>query len=318
MPSAAQEQPSPPPAQTVPSAQPAPPGQAGDPAIEITEAIDLTEDRTQRMTVPVSIDGRGPYGFIVDTGAERTVISRELAETLGLGPGDSATLFSMTEASHIQTVLIPELEVGRRTVSDIHAPALERRHLGAEGLLGVDSLRSQRVTLDFVRQEMTVTASNREQRRWPSDTITVTARNRYGHLMLVDASFDGERIYVIVDTGSEITVANNALRQRLERRHRLGAMRPVRMISVTGGILDAEYGIARRITIGGIDITNLPVAFAEVHPFRHLDLTDHPAILLGMDAMQLFDRVSFDFANRRVRLLPRHSSRDRDVRLAAR
>jgi hypothetical protein len=40
--------------------------------------------------------------------------------------------------------------------------------------------------------------------------------------MLVDASFDGERIYVIVDTGSEITVANNALRQRLERRHRLG------------------------------------------------------------------------------------------------
>ena len=130
-----------PPAQTVPSAQPAPPGQSGQPAIEITEAIDLTEDRTQRMTVPVSIDGRGPYGFIVDTGAERTVISRELAETLGLGPGDSATLFSMTEASHIQTVLIPELEVGRRTVSDIHAPALERRHLGAEGLLGVDSLQ---------------------------------------------------------------------------------------------------------------------------------------------------------------------------------
>ena len=318
MPSAAQEQPSPPPAQTIPSGQPAPPGQAAQPAIEITESIDLTEDRTQRMTVPVSIGRRGPYGFIVDTGAERTVISRELAETLGLGPGDSATLFSMTEASQIQTVLIPELEVGRRTVSDIHAPALERRHLGAEGLLGVDSLRSQRVTLDFVRQEMTVTESSREQRRWPSDTITVTARNRYGHLMLVDASFDGERIYVIVDTGSEITVANNALRQRLERRHRLGAMRPVRMISVTGGILDAEYGIARRITIGGIDITNLPVAFAEVHPFRHLDLTDHPAILLGMDAMQLFDRVSFDFANRRVRLLPRHSARDRDVRLAAR
>ena len=90
------------------------------------------------------------------------------------------------------------------------------------------------------------------------------------------------------------------------------------MLSVTGGILDAEYGIARRITIGGIDITNLPVAFAEVHPFRHLDLTEHPAILLGMDAMQLFDRVSFDFANRRVRLLPRPtSSRDSDVRLAA-
>ena len=321
VPSAAQEQAVPPLAPPVlapPSAQTAPPGQAGQPAIEVTEALDLTEDRTQRMTVPVSIAGRGPYGFIIDTGAERTVISRELAQRLGLGPGRSATLFSMTEASQIQTVVIPALEVGRRTVNDIHAPALERRHLGAEGLLGVDSLRSQRVTLDFVRQEMTVTSSRREQRSWPRDTITVTARNRYGHLMLVDASFEGERIYVIVDTGSEITVANNALRQRLERRNRLGTLRPVRMLSVTGGVLDAEYGIARRITISGIDITNLPVAFAEVHPFRHLDLTEHPAILLGMDAMQLFDRVSFDFANRRVRLLPRPtSSRDSNLRMAA-
>ena len=110
VPSAAQEQASPPPAPpalSVPSVQYAPPGQAGEPAIEVTEALDLTEDLTQRMTVPVSIDGRGPYGFIIDTGAERTVISRELAETLGLGPGNSATLFSMTEASQIQTVVIP-------------------------------------------------------------------------------------------------------------------------------------------------------------------------------------------------------------------
>lgn len=288
-----------------------------EPRIEVVEQLDLEQDRTERMTVPVRIEGRGPYSFIVDTGSERTVISRELAEELGLGPGRTATVHSMTEVSRIATVVIPELEVGRRTVTDIHAPALARRHLGAEGLLGIDSLQSQRVVLDFVRGEMAVTPSRREEGRWPEGTIVVSARSRYGHLMLVDASFDGERVYVIVDTGAQVTVANTALRRRLERRRRL-ALHPVQIVSVTGGTVAAEYGIARRITIGGAGIRNLPVAFADVNPFRQLDLIDRPAILLGMDALQLFDRVSFDFTNRRVRLLlPQTSRLEREVRLSA-
>ena len=298
-------------------AAPAPP--TGDePQIEITETLDLSIDRTERMTVPVSIGGQGPYSFIVDTGSERTVIARELAERLGLGDGRTATVYSMTEASRINTVVIPELEVGQRTISQIHAPALSRRNLGAEGLLGIDSLRSQRVELDFRRQEMTVSPSRqRAERDWPADTIVVTARRRYGQLMITDASFDGERITAIIDTGAQVSVANNALRRRLERSGRLGPLRPIELISVTGGTLRAEYGIARAINIGGAVISNLPVAFADVHPFQQLRLNGRPAIMLGMDALQLFERVSVDFGTRRVRLLlPESADAERYVRVA--
>ena len=62
--------------------------------------------------------------------------------------------------------------------------------------------------------------------------------------------------------------------------------------------------------IGDADINDLPIAFADVHPFRQLQLLDRPAILLGMDALQLFRRVSVDFANRRVRLLLPDSSQN--------
>jgi predicted aspartyl protease len=302
-----------------PAQAPAPMAAPAVPEVVVTETLDTSRDRTERMTVPVSIDGRGPYRFIVDTGSERTVISRELARALGLDRGRTATVYSMTEVSRIDTVVIPALEVGRRTVTDIHAPALDRHDLGAEGLLGVDTLRSQRVELDFVRQVMSVTPSRRRERAWPSDAITVTARSRYGHLMLVDASFEGERVYVIVDTGSQVTVANNALRRRLERRRKLGPLHPVELLSVTGGTLAAEYGVAREIRIGEANIRNLPVAFAEVAPFVQLRLSEHPAILLGMDALRLFDRVSFDFANRRVRMLPRPAAaREPPVRMAGR
>jgi predicted aspartyl protease len=271
--------------------------------LQQAETLGLTEDRTSRMTVPVRIDGQGPFDFIVDTGAERTVISSELARALELAPGRTATVHSMSEVSRIETVVIPNLRIGSRSVLGIHAPALAHANLGASGMLGVDSLQTQRVVFDFGRREMTITPSRRREERWPEGTIVVTGRRLLGRLVLVDASFDGQRIWVVIDTGSQISVGNSALRSALQRRGRLGLMAPVRMMSVTGGLIEAEYTIARRIRIGGADINNLPVAFHDVHPFRQLGLSDRPALLLGMDALQLFERVSVDFANRRVRVL---------------
>ena len=45
------------------------------------ETLGYDADTTTRMTVPVSIGGEGPYRFVVDTGAERTV-SQTLAHEL--------------------------------------------------------------------------------------------------------------------------------------------------------------------------------------------------------------------------------------------
>jgi predicted aspartyl protease len=280
------------------------------------ETLDYGTDRNARMTVPVSIAGRGPYNFVVDTGSERTVVSRELATSLALGPGTTATVHSMTEVSQIPTVIVQGLQVGQRTMEDIQAPALARVNLGAAGMLGVDSLQTQRVIFDFQNHQMTIMPSRRADQHWPEGTIVVTARSRFGRLMLIDASIDRQRVWVIVDTGSEISVGNMALRRALERRHRLGPMAPITMVSVTGGRITAEYSIARQMRIGDADINFMPIAFADVHPFRQLQLLDRPAILLGMDALQLFRRVSVDFANRRVRLLTPEASMNGTVQMA--
>ncbi|MBV8687819.1 MAG: aspartyl protease family protein [Alphaproteobacteria bacterium] len=266
-------------------------------------AVDFGEDRHERMTVPVSIGARGPYRFIVDTGAERTVIARELASTLQLIASGKARLHSMTEVSDIQTVAIPALEVGGKEVRGIQAPALERRNLGAEGMLGVDSLQAQRVSFDFDRQQMTVVPSRKHEESWTQDAIVVRAQNRFGHLVLVDASVEGQKVWVIVDTGAQATVGNGALLRKLQKKGKLKSLAAVEMISVTGGRLTADQSLVKHIRLGGVDIYDLPVAFADVHPFKQLGLTDRPAILLGMDALRLFERVSVDFANRRVRLL---------------
>lgn len=278
--------------------------------------LDYGHDRSDRMTVKVSIGGRGPYEFIVDTGAERTSIAEELAQDLKLGLGKRARLHSMTEVSRIQTVVIPALEVGGRSIAGINAPALERRHIGAEGILGVDTLQSQRVSFDFARRQMTVTLSRKREERWADDAIVITAKNRLGHLVMVDAAVDGQKVWVILDTGAETTVANSVLRRKLEKRGRLLETWPIELQSVTGGRMTADQSMMRKIRLGGVDVNNLPVAFADVHPFRKLGLTKRPALLLGMDALRLFERVSVDFPNRRVRLLPPGSAERSGTMLA--
>ena len=288
-------------AQAPEAPQAAPP--AAVPAPDQGFAVGIGSDSAERMTVPVSIDGKGPYRFIIDTGAERTVIATELANHLQLGAAGHARVHSMTEVSDIATVMIPGLKVGQRQVGAIRAPALLRQNLGAEGMLGVDSLQKQRVSFDFARHAMTVVNTSTREEHWASDAIIVTGKSRFGHLVLVDASLDGEKVWVIVDTGAQVTVGNRVLRQRLERRHRLGPLQPLEMLSVTGGHITAEQGLARLIRLGNAEIHDLPIAFAEVHPFKQLGLSDRPAILLGMDALKLFERVSVDFGNRRVRLL---------------
>jgi hypothetical protein len=56
----------------------------------------------------------------------------------------------------------------------------------------------------------------------------------------------------------------------------------------------------RSLTIGGLSLTNVPLAFADAPAFEALGLKDQPVLSLGMDHLRMFDRVAIDFSNRRV------------------
>jgi len=274
------------------------------PAAEpVADILTYKEDKGSRMTVPVNVSGSGPYRFLVDTGAERTVISKELAARLDLDAGGDVKIHSMTEAVMVGTAVIPSLQISKSSFSNIYAPAFPAAFLGAAGMLGVDSLKTQRVVFDFTRKTMSIQPSEKRRENWGPDVIVVTGRSLYGRLVLVDATLEGEKIIVVVDTGSEVTIGNNALRHRLEHKKKLRDTVPVELVSVTGGRTSVDYTSVRKIAIGGVNISNMPIGFADVHPFVQLHLLQRPAILLGMDALRLFNRVSVDFARKEVRFL---------------
>jgi len=60
-----------------------------------------------------------------------------------------------------------------------------------------------------------------------------------------------------------------------------------------------------------VSLKDLAIVFANAHTFKRLDLENKPALLLGMNAMRAFKKVSIDFASRKLRVVvPEHSSLD--------
>lgn len=256
-----------------------------------------------RLTVPVTINGSGPFAFFVDTGSERTVIARELADSLKLGPGPTQRIQSLTGASKVSTVIIPSLELSQRRVRKIAAPTFARANIGAAGMLGIDSLKAQHVVFDFAGRRMALSPSRKDGRYRSGDEIVVVARTRLGRLVLSDATAHGSRVLIILDTGSEVSIGNEALRQRLRRAGKLRETRPIQVVSITGAAIEADYTTIGRIEIGRLRLGDVSIAFGKVPLFDQLGLSKRPAIILGMDVLSQFDRVAVDFGRREVRFL---------------
>lgn len=272
------------------------------------DAIQLALGETSaRLTVPVAILRQGPYNFIIDTGAERTVVSRELAGRLGLSSGAEVTVTSMTGRSRAGTVVVPDLAIESiGTAHHIVAPAFDAVNIGAAGLLGIDTLRDHQVTIDFDTGTMAVRPSVKRKRheKHDPDEIVVSAKDQFGQLIVTDAYYANTRVQVVLDTGSQVTMGNAALRRKVGKN--VGLLQPIELTSVDGGKTQADYGRVPAMRVSNVAFDALPVAFAEAEPFRRFGLTKRPAIMLGMDAMRSFRRVEIDFPNRQVRFfLPR-------------
>jgi hypothetical protein len=260
-----------------------------------------------RMTVAVAVNGQGPFRFLVDSGADRSVVGAALAVRLDLPARGVVTLHGMAGTSRVGTVSVDRLQVGGNVIRDLSLPALSEANLGAQGLLGIDALAGQRVMLDFDAKTITF----QDTRRPPPatagpDEIVITARRRGGQLIITEAGVGRTGISAVVDTGSEITIGNKALYAAVfGRRRKPPESVSTSLISVTGAVLPAEMIVLPEVRLGGLTLRNVTLAFVDAPPFALFGLADKPAILLGTDVLEVFRRVSLDFSRRRIRFLMR-------------
>jgi hypothetical protein len=166
-------------------------------------------------------------------------------------------------------------------------------------MIGIDALVRQRLMMDFEKRLIRVEDAEKPPIPLPGE-IVVTARRKRGQLILTEVTAAGLRLDAVVDTGSQITIGNLALRDRLIRGNR-EKFTTIAVTGVTGTTLDLQLARIGELRLGSVTLRNVPMAFADVPPFALFGISKEPALLLGTDLLETFRRVSLDFRARKVR-----------------
>jgi len=251
-----------------------------------------------RLTVEVHINGHGPYQFVVDSGADTSVVGRRIAYDLQLPLGTPVVLNGMTDRSIVDRVKVDSLSLGPTTVEDLQLPVLSEGDVGGQGMIGIDALVRQRIMMDFEKRLIKIEDATKPPKSLP-DEIVIIARRSRGQLILTHVRASGLSLDAVIDTGAEMTIGNPALREKLIRRRQ--KIDKVTAIGVTGKQIELEVAVISELQIGGILIRDLPIAFADLPPFHVFGIADEPALFLGTDVLNAFRKVSLDFRARKVR-----------------
>jgi predicted aspartyl protease len=266
--------------------------------------IAAATDAAKRLRITVQIDGNGPYRFIVDTGADRSVLSAEIAAELGLLRGNRVMMEGVVRAVAADTVTMRELSFGPVTCRNLVVPVLPGSVLDADGYLGLDTLDGHRVTFDFKNQTLRVNEPRSKLGAlWVKhDEARIRASGSSGHLRAVDCSVDGVTATAFVDTGAEVSAGNPSLLAALSgRRQARYDTEAVPLTDITGGRVAGEVTIVHKIKLMDLAFTDCPLVIGDFQIFDVWGLREQPALLIGMNFLRQFSKVSIDYGLKELR-----------------
>jgi predicted aspartyl protease len=258
-------------------------------------------DRIGRIWAPVYINNRGPFRLVLDTGSSHAAVNSSVAAALGIELTDKnmVLLRGVTGSRMVSTITVDSVIVGDLELRPARLPIVVDALGGADGVLGTDGLQDKRIFIDFRHDRITIFRSRRE--RAPAGFVTIPVKLVQG-LLVAEVRVGPIRASAIIDTGGQITIGNQALREALVRR-----VKPEDILAdeITGATLDVQRGdrmVTPPIEIGGMVIRSARITTGDLDIFQHWKKIKGPTMLIGMDLLGLFDTLIIDYRRHEVHL----------------
>lgn len=186
-------------------------------------AIPLSVER-HSLFVPVTINGT-PTTFLLDTGAEDTILGTEIAQRLGLATHHA---YSRTMVGFGGTIATGEVHpdsvaVGSLSLSGFFAPVAEVRlpvleGQPADGLLGADVLRDFDLDIDMVGRRLalyTPVACDDPVLPWGGAAHATPAHVSARRHLVFDVRIAGHVLPAFIDTGAQASFIDGDAAARL-------------------------------------------------------------------------------------------------------
>jgi len=274
------------------------------PAEVLLYAESTRPDALKRIVVPVLLNEQGPFYFLLDTGATRTVISKSTAERLML-PLDQQQrvgIRSVNSVIHVPTVIMSSLQVGALQSTQLRMPVLSGVTLeGVDGILGVDLLGDTKVSADFLTDRIRITTANGVP---PDKERRVIAFNQVARRpIMLNARIGDIQTLAMIDTGCAHTLGNAALLKALTRQSQ-GQLttRETEITDATDNATPAQVAMVPAIIVGSVSVQNLSVSFGEFSVFDTWSINDQPALLIGMDVLSLLGDMTIDYRRKELQV----------------
>ncbi len=287
-----------------PAAVPTPPAPPLSREQSLLFALPTTRDHIGRVVVQATVNGKGPFRFIVDTGATHSTITPDLVHALGLTPSETSTVLlnGITGTTQVSAVMLDKLQTGDLIIDGLLAPVVWTPIMaGADGIFGAAGLTDKSLSVDFQRNRVEISGGVQAAVRAQALRIHAT-RVTHG-LMVLPLQVGRVRALAVIDTGSERTLGNLALRDALNERRRGGAVAQVTSVyGATAQVESGEIWRAPTIMIDSLRINDVEVVYGDFHVFKVWDMQDKPAMIIGMDVLGTVGSLGIDFKNQVIYL----------------
>jgi predicted aspartyl protease len=265
-------------------------------------AVPLSYAPSGHPTVPTYIEGKGPYPFVIDTGAEGAALYRSFARQRGFEPleGKFERLQGQTGDASLPLITLGSMSVDGRTVGQIEAVVLPDRADGMalHGIVGLDLLSAYAVEFDMGRGQVALHDPDELVAGGVLTGMRATPAVRLpGGLLGFAVTINGAKGVAVLDTGARDSRING----RFAHAARLN-FDPAEPAS--GGVIHGATNAPIRtrsatvssIEFGSIRHSDAVVRVVDLPVFEALGIARQPAMILGMDLLKSVHLVA-DFSN---------------------
>lgn len=259
------------------------------------------------ILVPVFVNEKGPFDFILDTGAGTSLLSTELAKQLGVKIIGAKEGQSAGGKVSVSLAKVESLAVGKTRLPDIDVGIVDLSHIGTtigaqiDGDLGYNFIKHFRITIDYRNLEIRFDDPKRVEHfgKGPLTEIPMRLANPAKPLILVDVYANGRGPFQFaIDTGTSTTAITPELAKELGV-----TSTPIGAGTTGGAQVAVTAGILASFQVGGARIENTSVVVAEFFKMLSEVVGTKLDGIVGYSFLRNY-KVAFDYPNATLSLFP--------------
>jgi predicted aspartyl protease len=271
---------------------------------------EITVATLNRMPIVTLLANKVPVVLLLDTGAQRTILTPAVAERIGAQP--PRVEFDRRMRGIARTMDTREVELHSFTIGGVAIPWRRIAVVAAtlpsvfsgplDGVLGADVLSAFDVDVDLAQDRIVLhepQSCPEAAPDWSAPYVTISTGLSAGEHLFFPVQLDGRRVYAIVDTGAQMTALSTRTARALGVSETTLAQEKVMTIRGSAGEqLSGHIHRFARLDVSGEALHNPEIIVAD------LTLSDAD-LVLGVDFIRS-RRVWFSYRSRQIFLSRAH------------